>query len=272
MASTLFAELGLVCGRCETYNEPSAAVCAGCGDFLAGSAPVRPPPPPARPPAASAPAKLASSEKARLVVVRGPHAGSSFRLSSVPAGAGSSKGLLIFSDDPYLSPLHATFFFRDGCLFVRDEGGPSGTFVRTLGPEPLKPNDYFSAGDHLLRYVGLVAAAAHSAFLPYGAPAPRGVLFAVEEILEGASPGRACTRPAPVLSIGRSGCDLCFPDDPFLQPRHCEVVLEPSGAAAVRDLGGPEGTFVKLAAGSERPLVPGAYVRIGMQILRTEAG
>ncbi|MBI5544712.1 MAG: FHA domain-containing protein, partial [Deltaproteobacteria bacterium] len=44
---------------------------------------------------------------------------------------------MLFPEDPFLSPLHATFHFRDGKLFLRDEGGPSGTFVRIHGPEIL---------------------------------------------------------------------------------------------------------------------------------------
>jgi pSer/pThr/pTyr-binding forkhead associated (FHA) protein len=183
-----------------------------------------------------------------------------FRLTGATIAAGSSRGI-IFPDDPFLSPHHATFFFRDGKLFVRDEGGPSGTFVRIRGPEVLSNGGQFSIGDQLVRFLGPLAPPPSSGPVPYGAPVPPGALFSLEELFEGGRPGHACTRPGPVLSIGGAACDLNFPDDACVSPRHCEVVVDAMGAL-LRDLSTPEGTFIRLVPGSERSIAPGDSVRI----------
>lgn len=235
-----------------------------------------PAPSPGRPaptsptPAPSAAQKSRAEIRARLVVVRGANAGSAFRISGQAVAAGATKGLLLFPDDPFLSPLHATFFFRDGKLYVKDEGGPSGTYVRVHGPESLVPGSLFAVGDHLLRYGGPLTPPARETPVPYGAPMPSGALHAVEEMLEGGRPGRAIARAGPVISIGRSGCDLSFANDAFIAPRHCELSVD--GASAVlRDLGSPDGSFLRLPSGGERLLVPGDTIRLGLQILRAEA-
>jgi pSer/pThr/pTyr-binding forkhead associated (FHA) protein len=211
-----------------------------------------------------------STDKARIVVLRGSSPGSTYRLGSAPAAAGSSKGVLLFPDDPYLSALHATFHFRESKLFVRDEGGPSGTFVRIHGPEILTSGGQFAVGDHLVRFLGPMVTPPSTGPVPYGSPVPPGAIFSLEDLYEGARPGRACSRPGPVLSVGRLGCDLNFPNDPLVQPRHCEVVVDAMGAL-LRDLGTPDGTFVRLAPGGERSLGPGDVVRMGTQVLRIEA-
>ncbi len=100
---------------------------------------------------------------------------------------------------------------------------------------------------------------------------PSGSLFSLEEVFHGGRPGRVCTRSGPVLAVGKSGCDLNFPNDPLIQPRHCEVVVDPMGAL-LRDLNTADGTFIRLAQGTERNLLPGDMVRIGQQILKIEAG
>ncbi|MGC4113595.1 MAG: FHA domain-containing protein [Myxococcales bacterium] len=210
------------------------------------------------------------SDRAKVVVVRGTMPGSAFRLGSVPVGAGSAKGVMLFPEDPYLSPLHATFHFKDGKLFVRDEGGPSGTFVRIKGPEILTSGGQFAIGDHLVRFIGPLVPPATSGPVPYGAPVPPGALFSLEELLEGGRPGRACTRPGPVLSVGRAGCDLTFASDALIQPRQCEVVVDAMGAI-LRDLSTPDGTYVRMAPGSERSLSPGDMLRFGLQVLRIDA-
>ena len=249
-----------------TPNSARFGPAAGPGE-VAGSP--QSPLPASAPPPAAAP-KSRHEVRARLVVVRGANAGSSFRISGQAVAAGAAKGLLLFPDDPFLSPLHATFFFRDGKLYVKDEGGPSGTYVRVHGPETLAAGAQFAVGDHLLRYIGPLSPPQRGTPVEYGAPMPAGPLHAVEEVLEGGRPGRGVARVGPVISVGRSGCDLSFANDAFIAPRHCELALEASGAT-LRDLGSPDGSFVRLAEFGERLLVPGDTIRLGLQILRAEA-
>lgn len=232
-----------------------------------GGAAAQAPLAPARP--ATEPSAKAPDRFFRVVVIRGSIPGSAFKLASAQVSAGRSKGLLIFPEDPFLAPVHAQFFYRDGRLFVRDEGTGSGTYVRINGPTPLPPNALFAAGNHLFRYVGCLPVQPGATPIVYGAPAPSSALYAVEQILEGARPGRACARIGPIIAIGRSGCELSFPNDESLNGRHCEVVID-GGNATLRDLGSPEGTFIRLGPGVEHPLNPGDTVRMGLQLLRIE--
>lgn len=222
----------------------------------------------APPVASSQPAQI-GSKRYRVVVVRGSNPGSAFKLASAQASAGRSKGLLIFPEDPFLAPLHAQFFYRGDQLFVRDEGTASGTYIRISGPTPLPPNTLFAAGNHLFRYVGSLPVQPGTNPIVYGAPAPSSPLYVVEQILEGARPGRACARVGPIIAIGRTGCELSFPNDESLNGRHCEVVID-GGNAILRDLGSAEGTFIRLPPGVERPLNPGDMLRMGLQLLRIE--
>lgn len=278
----LLAQLGIVCPRCDAYNPPASTSCVECSAPLGVSGgaaePARPPSTPgsSRPtpmglPAVK-PASAASTSAARLklVVVRGKAAaGTQFRLSGSSVPAGRSKGLLLFPDDAFVAPLHATFSFKGDSLFVRDESAPSGTFV-TVTKELLAPNTFFAVGDTLLRYLGPLPAPAASSVLHYGAPLPQGPLYLVEEVLEGLRPGRCMARSGPTVAFGQAGCEFLLTSDPNVAPRHCELTFNPQGAT-LRDLGSPGGTFVRLAPGSERELKVGDQVRLGGEVLRVEA-
>jgi pSer/pThr/pTyr-binding forkhead associated (FHA) protein len=207
--------------------------------------------------------------KLKLVVVRGQvGAGSSFKLGASACTAGRSKGLLLFPNDNFVAPLHATFFFREGKLFVRDENTPSGTFV-TVSKELIPAGTFFAVGDTLLRYLGPLPAAASSQVAHYGAPLPPGPMYLVEEVLEGLRPGRCMARPGPTVAVGQAGCEFLVADA-MVSPRHCELTFNPQGAT-LRDLGSQTGTFVRIAPGAERALSPGDQVRLGNEILRVEA-
>ena len=78
-------------------------------------------------------------------------------------------------------------------------------------------------------------------------------------------------RPQPGLTIGRVGCEVVLPD-PEVSRRHARVVVAPSAAPAINDLGSTNGTWVngrrvegvtELAAGDE--------VRFGNTVWRVQA-
>ncbi len=256
--------------------------------------PTKPPPPRGQPPVltkqpgspSSAPAFLgkyspslrevssaAAGGKLGLRIVRGCDAGNIFPLVS-ELKIGTTKGATLFASDPYLAPLHATIFVKDGRISIRDEGGASGVFVRITSPEPIFSNGEFAAGNHRIRFMGPLTRPTSNGPIIFGAPRPSapipgGPLYCLENILEGDRPGNACVRPGPILTVGRSGCDLSFPTDKFLQSRHCEIVVGPQGSL-LQDYGTVDGTFVRLVPGSERSLVVGDVVRMGIHLLRVE--
>jgi pSer/pThr/pTyr-binding forkhead associated (FHA) protein len=206
--------------------------------------------------------------KFTLVGISGSSASQRFRLSSQGCQVGRSRGAILFPDDPFVSPLHALFSIREGKLFVRDEGSNSGVLV-TVHQELIPPGALFAAGNHLFRYAGTLEPVPPVTGRPvvYGAPLPQ-ALYLVEELLVGGRAGRAVVTHGPLLTIGQSLCDLSFPGEEGLAPRHCELTPTPAGAM-LRDLSGGLGTYVHLAGG-ERALNPGDRVRIGDQILQVE--
>jgi pSer/pThr/pTyr-binding forkhead associated (FHA) protein len=202
----------------------------------------------------------------------GPARGQRFKLGGSGAQIGRAKGAILFPDDPFVSPLHATLLVRDGKLFVRDEGSTSGVFVTISATETVPPGATFCAGLRLFRYVGVIEPSApwnRRDVVAYGAPlANSQPHYAVEEILLGARAGRCLITPGPVLTIGQGRCDFSYPNDDGLAPRHCELAPLPTGVM-IRDLSGGLGTFVHISG--ERALKAGDRIRIGQQTLQVEA-
>jgi pSer/pThr/pTyr-binding forkhead associated (FHA) protein len=229
---------------------------------------------PARPTfqsSAAPPAQAAAGPKFGLTVLAGPARGQRFRLGSTGAQIGRAKGVILFPEDPFVSPLHATLTVKDGRLFVRDESSTSGIYASIAGQETVPAGGLFCTGLRLFRYVGAIEPAPawnRIDVLVYGAPVPNGVVhYAIEEVLLGDRPGRCIITPGPVLTIGQGRCDFSFPSDEGLAPRHCEVAPLPTGAM-IRDLSGGLGTFVRITG--ERPLKAGDRIRIGQQTLQVE--
>lgn len=213
----------------------------------------------------------APGPKFGLTVLAGPARGQRFRLSATGAQIGRSRGAILFPDDPFVSPLHATLSVRDGKLFVRDENSTSGVYVSVSSTETIAPNTTFCTGLRLFRFLGAIEPAPpwnRRDVLVYGAPLPNNQMhFAIEEVLLGDRPGRCVLTPGPVLTIGQGRCDFSYPNDEGLAPRHCEIAPLPTGAM-IRDLSGGLGTFVR--AVGDRALKTGDRIRVGQQTLQVE--
>ncbi len=228
---------------------------------------------PARPTFASSttPPPQAAGPKFGLSVLAGPARGQRFRLGNNGAQVGRSKGVILFPDDPFVSPLHATLMIKDGKLQIRDEDSTSGVYVSINGQETIPGDSFFATGLRLFHYMGALEPA--PPFVPgrlqiYGAPVPPNqVHYSVEEILLGGRPGRALITAGPILTVGQSKCDLSFPNDDGMAPRHCELSPMPTGAM-IRDLSGGLGTYIRIAG--ERALKPGDRLRIGQQTVQVE--
>jgi pSer/pThr/pTyr-binding forkhead associated (FHA) protein len=259
------------CPRCGEDAGPGQ-YCQRCGQPLgAHGTQVLQKPAPAR--SGTAVFGALAPGRAKLVLERGEGLdGATFRLNAERVAAGRSQGQVVFPDDPCLAPLHATFFYRDGALHVRDEGSPGGLYLRLRGPSvPLRQGDVFVVGDRLLRYAGLLPAAPPGppdGTRRLGAPRPAAPAAVLEEWLEGGVGGRVFVRGGPSITIGRTGCAVSLGEDPYLSQAHAELVLEPDGGARLRDLGSSNGTFVRVPPHAERELHDGDGLRMGREVLR----
>lgn len=260
---------------------PAANVSAPTGDVppgmkraaVAANAPAASVQPPSPEPVATAPSSPAPAPGPRfgLTVLAGPARGQRFRLGVNGAQVGRARGVILFPDDPFISPLHATLSVRDGQLWVRDEASTSGVWVSLSGPETLAPGAQFALGLRLLRYCGSTPApgpALPGQVLVYGAPFPGpGPVFRFEEVLLGGRSGRAVVSGASQTTFGQSGCDWNFPQDEAIAPKHAEVSTT-AAAAVLRDLSGGLGVFVRVQ--TERALKQGDRLRMGQQTLQVE--
>ena len=72
-----------------------------------------------------------------------------------------------------------------------------------------------------------------------------------------------------MVTIGREGVDIEFPDDRFISGRHCALEFTPQGYT-LTDLGSRNGTFVRIS--ESQTLEHGDFIFLGRQLLRVEIG
>ncbi|WPB81435.1 FHA domain-containing protein [Archangium violaceum] len=233
-------------------------------------------PPVAAPKPAAAPASGARPSPAAsrfgLAVVAGSTRGQRFKLPVTGCTVGRTRGAILFAEDVFVSPQHATFLIKDNVLHVRDESSASGVYVTIPSAETIPPMSFFSAGQRLFRFLGKLEAPPPLAGRPtvYGAPVPPGQgVYGVEEVLVGGRSGRTVVTSAPLLTIGQANCDFTYPQEDGMAGRHCELSFTSAGAQ-LRDLSGGLGTFVRIASAVDRPLRPGDRVRLGQHIVQVE--
>ncbi|MFO0762963.1 MAG: FHA domain-containing protein [Byssovorax sp.] len=207
--------------------------------------------------------------KAKLILIRGEGMdGLSFHLKAEQHVVGRN-GQLVFPDDPFVSPKHANFFYREGKLVVRDEGSLNGVYIRVRGTVDITPGDTFLAGEQLFR-LDLPPRATDGqdpdGTYFYSSPKHPSA-FRLVQILQGGAPGMTVVARGSSLQIGREGGDLNFPGDLYMSGSHCRLE-EAGGKFTLTDLNSRNGTYVRIK--SERDLTHGDYVFIGRKLLRVE--
>jgi pSer/pThr/pTyr-binding forkhead associated (FHA) protein len=207
--------------------------------------------------------------KARLILVRGDGMdGLSYHLKADQHVVGR-QGQVEFPDDPFVSPKHANFFYRDNRLVVRDEGSLNGVYFRIRGSVEIAPGDTFLAGEQVFRLDPTPKAsdgADPDGTFFYSSPKHPSA-FRVNQLLEGNMLGMTCCTRGHSISIGREACDMNFPSDIHLSGKHCGID-EKDGKFVLTDYDTRNGTYVRIKA--EKPLSHGDYVFIGRRLLRVE--
>lgn len=280
------------CPMCGEEVEPGFKFCGSCGSVMQEETrpAVRVPPPPDGMPGDSqsdlpigvvgpGPLKRTlffgamQASRAKLVLIRGDGLdGVSYALAGEEHVAGrGDEAPLLFAEDPFMSPVHANFFYRKNQLVVRDENSINGVFIRIRGSVPIEIGDRFLVGEQVIEVQGSLPPGDPLRAHPdgtyyYASPRPPSH-FRLIQILRGGDTGLAYQAQSDVVSLGREGNDVNFPDDPFISGHHAQVSFA-DGGLALTDLGSKNGTFLRVSR--ESALQHGDYVFMGQQLLRVE--
>ena len=263
------------CERCKTQNPAGANFCFHCG-WPFGREPLAPPPV-AQPQDPFADWSDATervdldNEQARLYIEEGPGSGTTFPLRSRETLLGA-KAEVDLSADPFVGARAGLLTFEEDRLYVRDDGSVNGVYFKLREPARLRRGDHFIAGERVVRYDGAVN---FSADVPapgfLGAARPEGPVLRVTELLRGGATGRICYRKGPVISVGRSGCDLNFPTDQRISAKHAEIRVGPDGTVTLADLGSARsGVLLRLRPNEPLQLFDGDVLQLGAVLLRVK--
>ncbi|MDO9016273.1 MAG: FHA domain-containing protein [Deltaproteobacteria bacterium] len=221
--------------------------------------------------------KMLEPGKAKLVLIKGegfqsdPSDETAYLLGGRQHPCGRTQGDILFEHDPWVSPLHATFFYRDdGKLVIRDEASLNGVFVRVRAPMPIQPGDTFLAGEQVFRLETTPRPsdgndAEGTQF--YSSPKRVSPFRVVQILRNGILATQVCARESS-LTVGREGCDMNFPNDPYMSTRHARVELTAQGGFVLLDTGSKNGTYLSIRG--ERELNHGDYLFIGRELLRVD--
>ncbi len=210
--------------------------------------------------------------RAKLVLIKGDSGeGLSYQLNGTEHVVGREEGAILFQEDALLSPRHANFMYRDGKLFVRDEGSTNGIFMRIAEPAAIDSGSLFLIGEQLLQ---VEASAPDFGPQPdaegtyfYASPKRASKMRLIQK-LRGGEIGLIVRARGESITIGREGNDVNFPDDPFISGQHAQVGIGADGRFTLVDCQSKNGTFVRIT--DEAPLAHGDYVFLGQQLLRVE--
>jgi hypothetical protein len=213
--------------------------------------------------------QLQAPGKAKLILIRGEGVeGLSYQLNAEQHVVGKG-GQLVFPDDPFVSPKHANFFYRNGTLVVRDEGSLNGVYIRVRGSVPIVPGDHFLAGEQVFRVdltPNLNDTPGPDGTYFYSSPKHQSP-FRITQVLQGGAHGMIVCARTSSLQIGREGGDLNFPTDLYMSGSHCKME-ESAGKLTLTDMSSRNGTYIRLR--EERELGHGDYLFIGRKLLRVE--
>jgi pSer/pThr/pTyr-binding forkhead associated (FHA) protein len=253
------------CPFCQAKLTPGAQYCLACGRKLIETKPA---------------IAQAADLSVRIRLVRGyGREDSTYPVGSNGITLGRSMAVVNIAEDPYLSPVHMLLRTDSGKLLVEDHKSLNGTFLRVRGKAELRQGAEFIAGAQRFVLLGLggpttdVRTPSTPDTRPYGGPLPR-QLFVALRMLHAAPDGKVLAgavmlRAGPIISIGQQGCDLNFPNDTRMAPRHLELHLRPQGLQ-VTESGSSSGIFVRISRPT--PLQNGDEIMAGEELFRVEVG
>jgi pSer/pThr/pTyr-binding forkhead associated (FHA) protein len=251
------------CPSCGTMVPHGFKFCGSCGHRMDGvPSAVQPGP------VAPSPAGGGTARGSLVLINPDGSEGERVLLLDGETRVGRGHGAL-FEGDSYLSPLHATFFFKGRTLHVRDEGSLNGVFVKLEKnvPVTLMDGSVFRIGQEILRYEALPAPQRIDGVEVMGSPNPgyAGRLC----LVVGRNPeaGNAFPVPAHGMYLGRERGEVLFPEDGYVSGLHCRVHAE-GGKVLLTDVGSSNGTFLRVRG--DYALKSGDLLLMGQQLFRAQ--
>lgn len=220
---------------------------------------------------AATPSPSSSIEYLDLTLIRSPDLDSVRFVVKDHSIIGRSEGHLVFKDDPFISPKHATLFYRDGELILRDENSLNGVYIRISEPTVVELNECFIAGEQVyfisdqLDPLSELPPEDEAEF--FANSVKQSDRFKLVQLLEGDAHGAIHPFIESSITIGRQGCDVNAPLDRYMSSRHCHLSLI-GDEVTLTDRGSKNGTYVKIKG--ERRLQVGDYILIGKQLLQVQ--
>jgi pSer/pThr/pTyr-binding forkhead associated (FHA) protein len=265
------------CPGCGAMIDPALPYCAHCGTRVATS--TEAPPQLARaasitPMGVAVRSGAAGASRPKLAVI--DDAGTvlqTITLEWAETSIGRIEGNFRFPDDPYLSPMHAQFSFRDGQLFVRDLGSRNGTWLYIDAPYRLQDGDTMLIGSQILRFRRLGYPGPHPPEADrtrrLGSLTPTADVALLAQLRADGSARDTChLSPGRSVRIGRDEGDWLFPFDQTMSARHAEIRGEDLEFIVIDDA---SRNGIAIAVRGEKPVKAGQKLLMGDQTLRVES-
>jgi pSer/pThr/pTyr-binding forkhead associated (FHA) protein len=198
--------------------------------------------------------------------------GMTFTIKSGETVCGRENGIILFFDDPYVSPTHCRFAFHGGQLKVIDQGSLNGVYLRVRQDRRLASGDLLRIGRQLYRYETLASAAFQvkkaegDTSRIWGSPVG-GAFGRLVQILDDGRTGEIRLLAGERCQVGREVGDIVIPTDGFISGRHCAFSAQ-NGETVLTDLGSSNGTYVRIRG--EADVAHGDFLLVGNQMLRVE--
>ena len=265
------ASTGSACTSCGTLVDLSKdKFCAKCGARVA-TAHEAPP----KPKTAVFTAKgTGASDGPKLSIIDDVgNVKQTLQIEQAETSLGRIDGDLRYPSDPYLSPMHAQFSFRDGQLFVRDLGSRNGTWLFIDAPYRLQDADTMLIGSQIIRFRRLGYPGPHPPEADQtrrlGSLTPNADVAVLAQLRADGSARDTChLSPGRSVKIGREQGDWVFPFDQTMSGKHAEIRGEDLEFIVIDD-GSRNGIAVSVRG--EKPVKVGQKLLMGDQTMRVES-
>jgi len=203
--------------------------------------------------------------------------GESYALRPDKTQIGRKQGAILFLDDPYVSPLHATFWFEtSGRMRLRDEKSLNGIFLRLRERVELKDRSVILLGKQLFLFE-IIGPSSLEQEQEIASDAPAAVWGSpynhywgrLIQLISGGKKGNAVLLGGEHIDMGRERGQITFPGDRYISGIHARISFQ-NQQYFLEDLGSRNGTFLRIP--EEIPIQTKDVLIIGEQLLRVEIG